>query len=218
MTAGPTSIAETNQSWLGEVRSWLIQQGFVTTKQIGAQPVSYRKTTSKTVNTTTTATDLLNGEITIAAAALGTTGAARLTAWGDWLQNSGGSTTQPRLQLKLGSSTLFDTGTAPAGIAAGATRYSWSLTANILNVSASSQVADLNVVMMSSNNSLGSTAFTTGAGQIWMAGTGAVILMNGVTTASESTASACALVLNVINGSASATYETKLFGALVEIS
>ena len=42
-----------------------------------------RKVTSKTVNTTTTETDLLNGEITVAASALGASRALRLTARGD---------------------------------------------------------------------------------------------------------------------------------------
>ncbi len=91
---------------------------------------SYRKATQKVVNTTISATDLLNGEITIAASALGTTGEARLVAVGDWKQNSGGAQSVPRFQLVLGGTTIIDTGNAGTAVDA-ATRYGWAISARI---------------------------------------------------------------------------------------
>jgi hypothetical protein len=70
----------------------------------------WRKTTSKQVLNTITATDLLNGEITIDAGAMSTNRMIRLTAFGDWVQTSAGATDVPRFKVKLGATTLIDTG------------------------------------------------------------------------------------------------------------
>lgn len=179
----------------------------------------WRKTTTKTVNTTVAASDLLNGEITIDAGAMSATRALRLTTWGDWLNTSGGTVGTPRFQLVLGGTTLIDTGTLVQS-STSATRFSWKLVAEILNSSsASAQVVNFALVMPGVYAAAGLTSFTTGNGQIYVPTGGGTTVMfgEGVNTGAVNTALASALVLNVINGSASASYETKLFGALVEV-
>jgi hypothetical protein len=178
---------------------------------------TYRKTTAKAVNTTTAATDLLNGEITVGAGVLGTTGVLRLTAWGDFLNNSGGSVGPPRFQVQLGGTTMIDTGTG-GNVASNTVRRGWRLVVEIMNAgAANSQIANLNAIMSTVSNTAGTTGFTTGSGTVWEDGT-SIVLMEGINTglAVDTTASK-ALVLNVINGSANAAYETKLFGGLVEV-
>ena len=184
---------------------------------------TYRKTTSKTVNTTVTATDLLNGEITVGAGVMGTTGVLRITAWGDFLQNAAAG--PPRWQLVFGGTTIFDTSTNGT-VAANATRSGWRLVAEIGNLGvANAQLASIAgwVGLSGGSTGFGFTSFTTGEGQYAGVGIGASTtnvagyLINGTNTAAVDTTAANALVLNVINGSASATYETKLFGALVEV-
>lgn len=186
---------------------------------------SYRKTTSKTVNTTTAATDLLNAEITVAAGAMSTTGWARVSAFGDMLQNSGGAAAPPRLQLVLGGTTLLDTGVSGT-LAASASRMGWRFTADILNLgAANAQASNMLFFLTLGTNVATVTAntFTTGEGVyqgVLNASSGAAQMlqaagMNPSTALDTSTSKT--LVLNVINGSASASYETKLYGALVEI-
>lgn len=185
-----------------------------------AGSTTYRKSTSKTVNTLGTAADLLNGEITLAAGVLGTTGVMRLTAIGDYLNNSGGTVTMPRIQLSLGGAVLLDTGTTAATIGTTATRGGWRLIAEIGNTgSASTQWASLVWEIVTPNGSTANNAFTTGEGfYVTAPATGNLAKAVGTTNAGTvNTALASALVLNILNGSASATVETKLFGALVEI-
>lgn len=180
----------------------------------------YAKTTSKTVNTTVAATDLLNGEITIAAGAMGTTGLCRLTAWGDWKQNAGGTAAPPRLQLVLGGTTLLDTGTSGLG-ADVATRFGWEVNATILNLgAANSQTSKLAFRGGMNVSGLPGNTFTTGVGNYTGVSNVAFSILDAVGTNASTaldTATSKTLVLNVINGSANANYETKLFGAVVEI-
>ena len=191
-----------------------------TWKAAGAAPTTYRKTTAKVVNTTVAATDLLNGEITVAAGAMGTTGMLRLTAWGDFLNNSGGLVAPSQIQLLLGGVTLIDTGKSGT-VSFGVARYGWVLDATILNLgAANSQTTSFkfSLSVPSSTTSV-SNVFTTGEG--YYAGAQsvtAIVQAVGVNPATAvDTSAAKLLVLNVINGSASATYETKLLGAVVEI-
>ena len=227
--------------WLGELETWLTQKSFVkspiqiaklvgypndATKYLNGAgswtspaAVTYRKTTAKTVNTTTTATDLLNGEITIAANAIGATGKAVLTAYGDYLQNSGGTTNTWRFQLKLGATTLFDTGAIASALQASATRWPWRIVAEIHNTATGAQVCYFTVdFTFGGTNTSGSATFTTGEGRYGPASANAVQLGGSAyNTSSVDTTSAQALVLNVINPSASASCETKLTSALVQI-
>lgn len=186
--------------------------------------VTFRKTTTKTVNTTTAATDLLDGEITVTAGALGTTGMLRLCAWGDWKNNSGGASGPPRLQLVLGGSTLIDTGSPRSNATANSTtRYPWQVEAKIMNTgSSSAQVVKFSFELgIFAANGVADATFTTGTG-VWGEGVGPgstsmPAFAYGVSTGSVDTSSAVALVLNTINGSNSASYETKLFGAVAEV-
>ena len=188
-----------------------------------ALPGLYRKTTSKTVNTSIAATDLLNGEITIAAGVMGTTGMIRLTAWGDFLQNAAAA--PPRWQLVFGGTTIFDTYTNGT-VAANPTRSGWRMVVEISNLGvANAQLASIAgwVGLSGGSTAFGYTAFATGEGQyagVVESGSTTNVagyLVNGINTAAVDTTAAKALVLNVINGSASATYETKLLGAVVEL-
>lgn len=177
---------------------------------------NYRKATAKTVASSIAATDLLNSEITIAAAAMGATGVLRLTAWGDWLNSSGGSVALPRFQALLGGTPVIDTA-APGSVVTGATRYDWNLELLIQNATATSQTVRLRGEISSGANSVANTSFATGTGLYQEIASG-VNAFHGVNSGlTVATGSACALALNVINGSNSASYETKLFGALVEI-
>lgn len=186
-----------------------------------AAAVSYRKATSKTVNTTVAATDLLNGEITVAAGALGTTGVLRLTAWGDYLQNSGGAAAAPRFQVVLGGTTLIDTGTTAASDAASAVREPFRISVELMNTgAANAQMTHFLLNYMTAGGTNFANAFTTGEGIYQSVYDGAAArarVGQGFTTSAVDMATSKTLVLNVINGSASASYETKLFGALVEV-
>jgi hypothetical protein len=187
-----------------------------------ATATTYRKTTAKAVNTTTAATDLLNnGEITVGAGVLGTTGVLRLTAFGDWLQNSGGAAAAPRFQLVLGGTTIFDTGALAVTFANNASRFGWEINAKIVNAgSASAQASTFNVILTTGNGPSGAitTTFTVGEGNIEIAsGFQTVRGQAANPSTTVNTAASAALALNVINGSASATYETKLLGAIVEV-
>lgn len=182
---------------------------------------TYRKTTAKTVNTTVAATDLLNGEITIAAAAMAATGVLRLTAWGDGLQNSGGPAAPPRFQLVFGGTTILDTGTSGT-LNSGTERGSWRAEVIIAaQASTGAQYVDMLLTFAPGHQfaTQTSNAFTTGNG-VYEGDTGVVfgvLQAKGGAAATKDTTGSLALVLNVINGSANAAYETKLFGALVEI-
>ena len=177
---------------------------------------TYRKTTPKTVNTTVTETDLLNGEITVGAGVLGTTSVLRLTAWGDWLQNSGGGLAWPRFKLKLGATTIIDTGAGPVQVTSSALRGGWKIVAEIMNLGATnSQWANIDGKIVS-DNSGGTATFTTGEGG-WSGGRRLDLRCRPRCSRVETPTVAQALVLSVINPSASASVETKLYGALVEI-
>jgi hypothetical protein len=178
----------------------------------------YRKITSKTVNTSTADTDLLNGEISIGANVLSTNGVARITCWGDLLNNTGGNATPQRWKVKLGSgpTTVLDTGTGGT-IGASASRFAWRAQIEIINLGATnSQWVSLIIhaftpVASSSNNGL-----TTGEGQYVIA-TNNLIIGEGGNTASIDTTASMAVIFSVINGSNSGSYETKLYGALIEV-
>lgn len=180
---------------------------------------TYRKTTAKTVNTINTAVDLLNGEISIPANVIGANGQLRLSAFGDWLQNSGGSTNTLRFQLLFGGTTLFDTGAVAQALSSQATRWPWEIIVKIQNTATGAQVARISLDVNFGGTSTGSTAtFTTGEGRYGGQSTNATQLGGSAyNTAAVDTTASQALVLNVINPSASATFETKLTSALVEI-
>lgn len=178
---------------------------------------TYRKNTPKTVASTVAATDLLNSEITVAANAMGLTGLLRLVCWGDWLQNSGSTVASPRFQVVFGTTPLLDTGISGTAVS-GAVRSSWRLVLEILNLGVSdSQMSYMSLSLMNNNISTQvQNTFATGEGILTsISATGQVVFGEGVNSTGVNTSAANALVLNVINGSSSATYETKLLGAFV---
>ena len=194
---------------------------------------SYRKVTSKQVVNTVTESDLLNGEITLAAGVLGTDKMAKIVLWGDWLQNAG-STSGPWFRLKIGSTYLFSwlVGNAMFNCADSATRWTWRYEATIAAAnSTSAQVASIAgwcsaftssssgpVISFAGMNdgSLGSgiglrQSFHNGATQA------ARETLNGNSTSAEDSTAALAVRFLVVNGVASANYDTTLRGAIVEI-
>lgn len=208
------------------------QQVITNTGQIkGAAPLTYRKITPRTVNTTVAATDLLNGEITVGAGALPATGVMRITMFGDWLQNSGGLAAPPRFQLVLGGTTLIDTGAGPgAALNLSASRGAWEASALVAanNATNAQNISWKHSVWASVTGSVSGTngsVFTTGQGAYQGIATRAnssntdsfMCAAAGFNTGTKDMTAAQTLVVNVINGSASATYETRLFNALIEI-
>lgn len=185
----------------------------------------YRKSTAKTVASSTTETDLLNGEITVGANVLGTAGFLRLTAVGDWKQNSGGATDVPIFKLKLGSTTLLASAAISGTMVANsATRYPWRIVAEIANLgAANAQWADLFGKIQFANGGVnGETAFATGEGiasSVLSRSTGVTVgaeMMGGNSVAVDTTAGQ-ALVLSVILPASSANCDIVLKSALIEV-
>jgi hypothetical protein len=188
---------------------------------VGGLGTTYRKTTAKAVNNSTAETDLLNGEISLDANVLGTTGVARIYAAGDWLQNTT-TLSLPQFKLKLGATTLIDTG-APGGNSAGqsATRGSWRLEAAIANLgAANSQWVSLllHIFPGSVSNQTDNQAFATGQGAYTHPVAGvAFVCAEGVNSGAVDTTATQALAFTVINRVANASYDVKLYNALVTI-
>lgn len=173
----------------------------------------YRKTTSKTVNNTVVETDLLNGEITIAAGVLGTTGMLRLSTHVDGLNNSGAPATW-QLKVKLGATTLFDTGTLTVN-SQGASRFGWRLDFELLNLgTANSNVARMKLLLPQA----ALAGVTVAAGTVVAQGTGEKwTLIEDSFASTVDTSTSKTLVVTVTHGTAAATIETKLYGAVVEV-
>jgi len=192
-----------------------------------AAGATYRKVTAKTVNNTTTETDLLNGEITIAAGILGASNMLRLVAKGDWLNNAG-RLSVARFKLKLGSTVLFDTGTSVGDMNATATRYGWRVEAEVVNLGITNSQSCSFVLdgtqLLNPSEYSGSVAFATGEGSVgWLgeggSGTARISAIHGQAwnSGSVDTTVNQGLALTVILPTASASYEVKLYDAVVQI-
>ena len=191
---------------------------------VSNQITSYRKTTSKAVNTTSVATDLLNGEITLAAGIMGTSRQLVGRLWGDYLNNDV-RTTGPRFQLVVGGTTIFDT-SAFGDSQVSATRGGWIFEISCLELGATnSQVWNIEGFLNlpsdgQAANTTGGNPFTTGPGIVvatYSTSNGAILTYNGtVTTALDMTTSKT-FVFNVLNFVANANYETRLLGASVDV-
>lgn len=192
---------------------------------VAAGATYIRKNTSTAVNTTVAATDLLAGAFTVPANAMGVSSFLRLTASGDWLNNTGGATTLPRFQLVLGGTTLIDTGSPAAPtVGSGALRAGWTLEATITAENATNlQTVSFRLFLAGGqlDTTAGGANFTTGTGMYQSDSSGGSAPTNnkalGVGTGALDMTTSKTLVLNVINASASASYETKLNNALAEI-
>lgn len=186
-------------------------------------PISepFNKTTSKTVNTTTADTDLLNGELTVAAAALGTNRRFVLRAWGDWLHNiAATSISAPRWKVKLGAAAtlVLDSGVGTASLSPSATRQPWEIEVQIKNIGATGVqkvTFKLWLYYNVDDNSGWRSTFSTGRGRIVSLSGGAdsTVLGYGANAGAIDTTAAMAVQLVVANPNAGAAYETKLEGA-----
>lgn len=180
---------------------------------------TYRVSTPVVVNTTVAATALINQ--TLAANDLGSTRVLRLSCGGDWKQNSGATPDLPRFQLSLGGTVLLDTGSPGVAIPNAATRYGWWIEARIAEANATNvqSVRITGTVSCGAVAGAGATAFTTGEGvyRALLNSTGSMGEFTGWNSATKDGTGTLALVLNVINASASATYETVMKDALIVI-
>lgn len=188
-------------------------------------PLTYRKTTAKQVVNTTTETDLLNGEITIAANALGTTGMLRLTAFGDWKQFSGASVNSLVWKLKLGATTIIATTSGSAVITSNAGRFGWKVVAEIMNLGAANSQWTNYSGVVTTFDAQGNIQppFTTGEGATQTSSASgsaqhsALITDEGGNATAVDTTASQALALTVTLPAANANLDVTLKGALVEI-
>lgn len=192
--------------------------------------VVYRKTTAKAVTNTVTDTDLLNGEITVAAGAMGTSSVVRLSAFGDWINNSGSNQALPVFSLKLGATPTVVIKSPASSVFSSTTttRYGWSVDATIMNLgAANSQWVSFRMAISALYTpNVAATvlsAFQVGEGNLveglngnGTTGLAAATGQAGNSAAIDTTAS-MNLILSVINPTATATCETKLYGAIAEI-
>lgn len=189
-----------------------------------------RKTTSKVVNNSVAETDLLNGEISIPAGALGTSGVLRLTMWGDILNNTGAQQFGPRFKVKLGASAtvVLDTNVDDSNNAGAkalyfsASRWAWRFVLEVQNLGATNAQA----VYLSGESA--QQVGNSGATKIFAVGEGAGAARcgtatgngygwSGLNTAAIDTTAAMAIQFTVINPVASTSMETKLFGAVPKL-
>ena len=182
--------------------------------------ITYRKTSAKQVVNTVVETDLLNSEITVAGNAMGTSGMLRLTAWGDWLNNSGVAQAMPRFKLKLGATTLADTSpSAGTPWTSGAGRFPWKVVVEIINLAAAN--SQMTHFRLDGKTNIGLTtaaSFTTAEG-LYSVNTDDSTSAQGIPSVASAvdTTVAQALALTVINPAASASLDVTLKAAVVEI-
>jgi len=215
----PLFITDTTTSgWLFNYRGEVLAAA-------GASAGDLRKTTAKVVNTTVTETDLLNGEFTIPANSLDADGVMTFRASGDFLQQSGGAADPPRWRLKLGGTTIIDTGRCFSNsFISNAARHGWFLEVFMyMHGATNSQWWSFNLLIPTSGSVLsaaGFAAWVTGKGNWWIPSAGGgppTVHLRGTSDGltSISMTSSRLLELTIENESASATYETTLQSAIV---
>lgn len=178
-------------------------------------PVFYWKTTSKTVVNTTTETDLLNGEVTLAANVMGSN--RRLEFWADGnILNSGAARIVPIWRAKLGATTLFATGNDGAStIPSSAVRVPWVVHIVIQEMNATNAQEASITGFMGSNG--GQVDFTTGLGWYGLTTAGGMHLFIGQNNTAVSTTAALAFAYTVELGAANASYDCILKAAKVVV-
>lgn len=169
-------------------------------------PVAYRKVTQKDVVNIASATDLLNGEITLAAGVLGTTGRAFCVLSGDYLNNTGGTQTL-QLEIKIGTTSVWKSNAL--SLTASAVRRSWHMIFEITEASAT------NAQWLGGSFVLSDiTAPVTGFGAITAGAVTAAFTSGNGALGIDATA-ALALVVNCIHGAANANLSMRLNEAVV---
>lgn len=185
-------------------------------------PILYRKNTSKLVNTTAD-TDLLNGEITVAANVMGANGFLEGVAFGDDVQNSGGTVACFRFKLKFQGTTILDSGAQAGACLNSAVRFAWKAQWTIMNLGATnSQYVTLWIDFgVAAGGTFTNAAPTTGTGRIAAVtsntGSNNHLRYMMSNTAAIDTTGACAMVLSVVTPSG-ATTDCTLQGAFVRVA
>ncbi len=176
-------------------------------------PFTDWKVTTKTVTSTTTETDLFNGEIVIPAAAAGSNQPIYGWASIDIKNATGSATNSPRFNLKLGATTIFDTGvTGGTPIANSATRGSGRIEFYIQEMAATNAQEATFWGWLVDGAKVG---FTTGSGVYAVNGTSDGLKFFGRNATTVDMTSAQTLALTVINPSSSASFETVLYAGRV---
>lgn len=178
-------------------------------------PVFYWKTTTKTVVNSTSATDLFNDEITVAAGAMGSNQRLRGWASGDLL-NNGAVRIIPRWSLVAGATDLVNTGTDSSNtLASSANRMPFGVKFEIQQLNAT------NAQEVSIDGWMGhdgaAANFTTGTGIYKRAASGGWMEFKGRNATTIDFASAQALKLKIDLGEANASYDLILRAAKVVI-
>lgn len=174
----------------------------------------YRKLTEKDVVNTVTETDLLNGEISIAAGEMVTNKTVRCTILGDYLNNSGANRTLD-LAVKLGATTLWkDTVTGTNSIGPGASRRPFRLTFEISNLGADDSQFMAGFFWLGAMG-----AATTGLGDFSEAVGPDTDQWGGsfAGSSAEDTSSAKALVVTATHPAANANLSVRLKSGLIEV-
>jgi hypothetical protein len=177
----------------------------------------WRKTTAKQVVNTVTETDLLNGEITIDAGAMSTNRMLRLIAIGDLINNTAATQAAPRLKLKLGATTIIDTGALAASWATNAGRFGWEINCKIANLGAANSQWSSMLADMAASTAAANAVLTTGEGFYTGMGGADLLRVTGGNSSAVDTTAAQALALTVILPVANAALDMTLKYASVEI-
>lgn len=166
----------------------------------------YRKATAKDVVSTVVETDLLNGEVTLAAGILGTTRSVRVSILGDYLNNTGISATLV-VKIKVGTTTLWANSATSITAAAGRRPVFLEFMVGNQN-SASVQV------MAGRINFGGATAPATGLG----AGDGDGPIGGPISgSASEDTTASKVVQVTATHGASSSSLSCRLQYATIEV-
>ena len=185
-----------------------------------------RKTTSKTVVSTVSATDLLNSEFSVPAGAMGVDRILRLTAYGDTKNQTGSTQATPMWELDFGSASvqgaaLLSTWASSSG------RHTWRAVATIANLGATG-AQWINLVVESIVLQPSAASTNTGGGNhqgtSWSMnpntglGTGLGPLNTNVSYQSAiDTTGSVALALKVTLPTSNSNCDVTLLGALCEI-
>lgn len=187
-------------------------------KVAGQSRAASVKTAPKAVNNTVAPADLLNGEFTVPAHALGAKGVAILHAWGDQIMHVGSSGWPVQRFLAIfGGVTIFDTGTGGLTWQDNASRWGWDIVVTIENVGAeNAQTASYEEEITGAVAGGGGGAFTVGSGMRITPSSASLGIIRGRAAnqgLAVDTTVAQPLLLEVVNGVAGVLYETRLLGA-----
>jgi hypothetical protein len=176
----------------------------------------YRKTTQKSISNSVAETDLLNGEVTVAAGAMASSGVLRFTLYGV-IFNSVATQSAIRYKLKLGATTILDTSTIATFWGAGG-QSAFRISGEIANLGAPNAQFSTMKVEQSGNFAAGNAAFATGNGSyVSVVATNGLAEAFGTNSTAVDTTVANALAVTAILPVANANVSILLLGAVVEL-